>query len=129
MATLSSVRNWLTSGSRFVTVAFRFLLTHFVVSVWPPESGGEVAGGAALCSVWRGLRLSASLPPSDGFRHQWTGLEFSTKTIYLMFYLISFMDVWKYMHILNLMPATRFKKVGTGGKRGSKKHLLVVFHR
>ena len=41
-------------------------------------------------------------------------IEFSTKTIYIMLYLISFIDFCKYMHIQNLMPATWFKKVVTG---------------
>ena len=31
-----------------------------------------------------------------------------------MLYLINIMDFSKYMHILNLMPATHFKKVVTG---------------
>ena len=38
-----------------------------------------------------------------------------------MFYLIIIMNFWKYMHILNLMPATGFKKLGTGGKKRLEK--------
>ena len=34
-----------------------------------------------------------------------------------MFYLINFMFFSKYIHIMILMPATCFKKVGTGATR------------
>ncbi len=33
-------------------VAFRFLVAHFMASVWLPESGGKVTGGAVfVCAV------------------------------------------------------------------------------
>lgn len=37
-------------------------------------------------------------------------IENCTKTIYLLFYLIDFIDYCKYLHNLNLMPATHFKR-------------------
>ena len=52
-----------------------------------------------------------------------------------MFDLINFMDFCKYMHIMNLMPTTRFKNVGTRGNKklgklwNAQKHLFVTFYR
>lgn len=38
----------------------------------------------------------------------------STKTIYLMYYLISFIELCKYLFTLNVMAATCFIQVRTG---------------
>ena len=40
--------------------------------------------------------------------------------MYFMCYIINFFDFCKYICILNLMPATRFKQVGTGEQKTEK---------
>ena len=47
-------------------------------------------------------------------------IKYTTKTINLMFKLINLIVFCKYCLTLNLMPATRFKKAGTGNKRLGK---------
>lgn len=40
--------------------------------------------------------------------------------MYFMCYIINFFDFCKYIRILNMMPATRFKQVGTGEQKTEK---------
>ena len=44
-------------------------------------------------------------------------IENSANTIYIMFYLNSFIDFCKYMHILDFMAAWCSKQVGTGQQK------------
>lgn len=52
-----------------------------------------------------------------------THIQFNVrKTIYFVFYLIIFIDFWKYVVILNLLPETYLKQVGTGSKINKKEN-------
>lgn len=58
----------------------------------------------------------------------YTQLKAVKQRMFLMFYIITFIDLCKYLLILNLMMATCLKPFGTWATKDWK-HLFVTFHR